>query len=188
MHGIKTKRYISDKHEFDYELEENKCFCQSDQTCPVKGVSNISSCFFDAPVFISFPHFLHGSDELVNAFKGLHPDEEKNQFYMDYEPTLGLPLAGSARAQMNVLVEKDPNVKALSKLKHDKTYWPLVWMSIRVEMPEDLVSKVKFIVTWAPLIIIVISLVLLVSGICLISTIIYFKCRENSQDFSIKAK
>ena len=147
----------------------------------MKGVANISSCFFGVPVFLSFPHFLYGSNDLVQAFKGLHPDEKKNKFYMDYEPSLGLPLAGSARAQLNILVERDPNVKALSKLKHDKIYWPLVWLSITVQMPEHMVAKVKLIVIIAPVVTIVISIFLLMSGISLLGAVSYSRYIEYSK-------
>ena len=184
MNSIKTKRYVCDQHEFDYELNENKCFCQTDNTCPLKGVSNISACYFDAPVFVSFPHFLHGSNQLVQAFKGLNPDEQKHKFYMDYEPTLGLPLAGSARAQLSLLVERDSNVTALAKLKHDKTYWPLAWLSINAQMPDDMVFKLKLIVTVIPVLIIVVSVLLLVLGILLLLVVIYFRNQENLKDSS----
>lgn len=54
-----------------------------------------------APVFVSFPHFLHADSRLVAAVQGLNPDELVHGSYLDIEPQTGLLARVEKRLQVN---------------------------------------------------------------------------------------
>ncbi|KAJ8958438.1 hypothetical protein NQ318_002224 [Aromia moschata] len=64
----------------------NKCYCPGNEYCPPKGLQNISPCQFDAPVYLSFPHFLDADPKLLEPFEGLRADREKHQSYFKIQP------------------------------------------------------------------------------------------------------
>ena len=53
------------------------------------------------PVFVSFPHFLHGDTRLVSAVEGLNPNEDVHDSIFDVEPQTGLPTLAHKRLQVN---------------------------------------------------------------------------------------
>ncbi|RYH18302.1 hypothetical protein EON65_27325 [archaeon] len=59
----------------------------------------------NVPVFISFPHFLHGDERLVSAVKGLHPQVGAHETYLSIEPQTGLLVEAKKRLQINYLME-----------------------------------------------------------------------------------
>lgn len=40
----------------------------------------------DAPVYLSYPHFLEADPSLIAPFDGLKPDKEKHQTYFKIQP------------------------------------------------------------------------------------------------------
>jgi len=66
------------------------------------GMFAISSCQFDAPIILSWPHFLHANQSYLNSLTGLTPDAEKHSFYFDVQPTTGTTLAAKARIQVSI--------------------------------------------------------------------------------------
>lgn len=70
---------------------DNACFCppgtmERDGNCGTRGLFNISSCKFGAPMSISWPHFLYGDPKLLENVEGLSPDPNRHGFYMDFQP------------------------------------------------------------------------------------------------------
>lgn len=55
------------------------------------GVLNVSSCRYGVPVFVSYPHFFGADPYYKEQVEGMHPDEEKHQFYMTLEPVSKFP-------------------------------------------------------------------------------------------------
>lgn len=53
------------------------------------------------PVFVSFPHFLHGDPRLVAAVEGLSPNAAEHESNLDMEPQTGLLTAAHKRLQVN---------------------------------------------------------------------------------------
>lgn len=82
---------------------ENKCFCGG--RCVPSGVMNVSSCWFDAPVFMSYPHFYNADPYYVDALVGMQPKQEDHELYVVLEPKTGLALEVAARFQVNLMVE-----------------------------------------------------------------------------------
>ncbi len=57
------------------------------------------------PVFVSFPHFYLGDPRLVAAIKGIQPNTEKHETYIDIEPQTGLLARAAKKLQVNYLME-----------------------------------------------------------------------------------
>ncbi|KAG7225628.1 hypothetical protein INR49_005034, partial [Caranx melampygus] len=84
----------------------NRCFCRDPVTtknCTMAGVLDISSCKEGKPIYISLPHFLHGSPSLRQSVLGLNPDEEHHKTFLDVEPTTGFTLRFAKRIQVNMM-------------------------------------------------------------------------------------
>ena len=70
------------------------------------GMENTTAAF-GIPVFVSFPHFLHGDPRLVAAVQGLNPLDSKHDSVFEVEPQTGLPTLAHKRLQVNYqLVDK----------------------------------------------------------------------------------
>lgn len=54
---------------------------------------------------VSLPHLLYASPSITEAVEGLSPDPQLHEFFMDVEPSMGIPLRVSAKVQMNVIVD-----------------------------------------------------------------------------------
>lgn len=90
----------------------NQCFCdQKTGVCPPSGVFDVSQCF-DAPILLSFPHFLTGENSLFNNIDGMNPVEELHRSYADVHPRLAFPIGGASRVQINVQI--NTNVISIS--------------------------------------------------------------------------
>uniref|UniRef100_A0AAQ5Y8G5 Platelet glycoprotein 4 n=1 Tax=Amphiprion ocellaris TaxID=80972 RepID=A0AAQ5Y8G5_AMPOC len=110
---------------------DNKCFCKNPETsknCTLAGVLDIGSCQEGRPIFISLPHFLHGSPSLREDVLGLDPDEEHHKTFFDVEPLTGFTLNFAKRIQVNMMYGPSKVITVLKKVK-DYTLFPLVWLN-----------------------------------------------------------
>ncbi|XP_075967940.1 platelet glycoprotein 4 [Anarhichas minor] len=124
---------------------ENSCFCRNPKTtknCTLAGVLDISSCQNGRPIFISLPHFLHGSPYLRDAVKGLNPIEEHHVTFMDVEPTTGFTLRFAKRIQVNMMYGPSNVITVLKKVK-DYTIFPLVWMNETALLDDKTAEMIK---------------------------------------------
>ena len=67
------------------QVPENQCYCLTDPCLP-SGLLDISGCQKGSPIYLSWPHFLHGDPKLVTSVQGLSPDENKHSFIIDMLP------------------------------------------------------------------------------------------------------
>lgn len=106
---------------------EYNCFCDGEELCSMigDGMFAVSKCQFDAPVILSWPHFLHANDTFQQSVKGLQPDSEKHGFWFDVQQTTGTTLSAKARIQINLAVKHIPEFGAMSKVNN--TVVPLLW-------------------------------------------------------------
>ena len=67
---------------------------------------NVSSCKFNAPAFISYPHFYKADPYYLNQFEEgmFQPDKSKHESHVTLEPVSGVPLDFKVRMQINALV------------------------------------------------------------------------------------
>lgn len=86
LHGLKGLRFAAGARALDNGTlyDENKCFA-SDESMP-SGVMNISTCNYNYPMFMSFPHFYGADESYLEAVEGLAPEKEKHQAFFTLEP------------------------------------------------------------------------------------------------------
>uniref|UniRef100_A0A3P9QFE2 Platelet glycoprotein 4 n=1 Tax=Poecilia reticulata TaxID=8081 RepID=A0A3P9QFE2_POERE len=116
---------------------DNKCFCSNMKTtknCTLAGVLDISACQQGRPIYISLPHFLHGSPSLRTDVLGLNPHEEHHKTFLDVEP-----VRGSHRSAFLVLSLED---QVLKKVK-DYTLFPLVWLNETATLDDETAEMFK---------------------------------------------
>jgi len=104
--GITAYRFAGTERTFaDADANpDNWCFCTGG-SCVPSGAVNSSTCNFDSPVFISFPHFYLADPSYGDMVEGLQPDQQRHEFFIDMEPEMAVPTSVRARLQINVLVE-----------------------------------------------------------------------------------
>ena len=56
---------------------------------------------------------LKADEKYQNAVEGLNPSKEKHEFYVDIAPDFGFPLAIRPKFQLNVVINKDPDVPTM---------------------------------------------------------------------------
>ncbi|RZF33843.1 hypothetical protein LSTR_LSTR008966 [Laodelphax striatellus] len=125
--GIKAGYYTPDDAMFDNSDNHtaNKCFCPGVDKCPPNGLQNISPCQYDAPIYVSFPHFYKADASLLDAVEGLKPDQEKHETYFKINPKMGVTLEAKVRVQMNLKVEK-ANINPVQNFR--SIIFPVMWL------------------------------------------------------------
>ncbi|XP_077355254.1 platelet glycoprotein 4 [Festucalex cinctus] len=124
---------------------DNRCYCRDPKTtknCTIAGVLDISSCQDGQPVYISLPHFLHGTPSLHQAIKGLNPIEEHHKTYLDVEPITGITLGFAKRIQVNMMYGPSNVITVLKKIK-ENIIFPVVWMNETAELGDESASLLK---------------------------------------------
>uniref|UniRef100_A0A8C8IIE7 Uncharacterized protein n=1 Tax=Oncorhynchus tshawytscha TaxID=74940 RepID=A0A8C8IIE7_ONCTS len=109
------------------ENPANEGFCVSPKECLGSGVLKVSVCKKGAPVVVSFPHFYLGEEKYTNAIEGLSPVREHHQTYLDLNPTTGVPIRASKKAQINILINRIsgfPKTKSLNE-----TIFPVMFIN-----------------------------------------------------------
>ncbi|XP_060923399.1 platelet glycoprotein 4 [Limanda limanda] len=136
---------------------DNHCFCTDPTTtrnCTLAGVLDIGPCKDLTPIFISLPHFLHGSPYLREAVLGMNPSEEHHQTYLDVEPTTGFTMRFAKRIQVNMMYGPSKVITVLNKVK-DYTIFPILWMNEMGELDQatadmfkkELISRINMLET-----------------------------------------
>ncbi|RZB40688.1 CD36 domain containing protein [Asbolus verrucosus] len=120
---------------------ENKCYCNGE--CLPSGVLNISSCSYDAPFFISLPHFHNADPYYTSLVDGLKPENEKHDFYITLEPNTNIVLEADAKLQINMLLQPIPGISIFEKVP--KAFFPLMWSQQHVKIPASDASKLKWL-------------------------------------------
>ncbi|XP_060808892.1 scavenger receptor class B member 1 isoform X1 [Amyelois transitella] len=106
---------------------DNKCYCQ-DEKCPPRGLQNISPCQYNAPVYLSYPHFYDAEPSLLDDFEGLKPQKKKHETYFMIQPKIGVPLEGFVRVQLNLKVDRAPNIMINNINKFPDIIFPVMWI------------------------------------------------------------
>uniref|UniRef100_A0A8B9Y3N1 Platelet glycoprotein 4 n=1 Tax=Bos mutus grunniens TaxID=30521 RepID=A0A8B9Y3N1_BOSMU len=133
LKGIPVYRFILPSFAFasPFQNPDNHCFCTEkivSKNCTLYGVLDIGKCKEGKPVYISLPHFLHGSPELAEPIESLSPNEEEHSTYLDVEPITGFTLRFAKRLQVNMLVKPAKKIEALKNLKHNYIV-PILWLN-----------------------------------------------------------
>ncbi|CAB1351995.1 unnamed protein product, partial [Coregonus sp. 'balchen'] len=121
------------------ENPANEGFCVSPKECLGTGLLKVSVCRKGAPVVTSFPHFYLGDEKYSNAIEGLNPVREHHQTYLDLNPTTGVPIRASKRAQVNILINRIsgfPKTKSLNE-----TIFPVMFINETVVIDDVSAAK-----------------------------------------------
>ncbi|XP_035536044.1 platelet glycoprotein 4 [Morone saxatilis] len=124
---------------------DNQCFCRNmdvTKNCTLAGVLDIGSCQDGRPIYISLPHFLHGSPYLRKAVLGLNPSEEHHATFLDVEPTTGFTLRFAKRIQVNMMYGPSNVITVLKKVK-DYTIFPLAWLNETASLDDETADLFK---------------------------------------------
>ncbi|XP_049883784.1 scavenger receptor class B member 1 [Pectinophora gossypiella] len=127
--GIQTGMYTPPASTFECAdvNADNKCYCQGEK-CPPRGLQNISPCQYNAPVYLSFPHFYDADPTLLTHFDGLNPNKQKHETYFMIQPKLGVPLEGFVRVQLNLKVDRAPNIPINNIHRFPDIIFPVMWL------------------------------------------------------------
>ncbi|XP_050299903.1 scavenger receptor class B member 1-like isoform X2 [Anthonomus grandis grandis] len=139
-HGISYDLFTSADDIFESvdKKPDNKCYCPGNEYCPPKGLQNISPCQYDAPVYLSFPHFLDADPTFINTVDGLEPKRELHETYMKIQPKLGVPLEAKIRVQLNLRVLQAPHITAVRDFR--SMMFPVMWLE---EGIDDLTPPIR---------------------------------------------
>ncbi|XP_028425901.1 platelet glycoprotein 4 [Perca flavescens] len=147
LKGIEVYRYTLQLNTLASPTEnpDNRCFCKNFKTtrnCTLAGVLDVSACKGGQPVFISLPHFLHGSPYLREDVQGLNPSKEHHDTFLDVEPTTGFTLRFAKRIQANMLYGPSKVITVLKKVK-DYTIFPIVWLNETAALDDETADMFK---------------------------------------------
>ncbi|KAL4617317.1 lysosome membrane protein 2-like [Arapaima gigas] len=154
------------------ENPANAGFCLPAGNCLGTGVLKVSICRKDAPVVISFPHFYMADEKYVKAIEGMSPNQEDHETYLDLNPTTGIPVRASKRAQINIILKRITGFSTTKLL--NTTIFPVMFLNESVVIDDASAAKVKklllvsTLVSNFPLLIIGLGVVMLVIFIVLI--------------------
>ncbi|KAG7497611.1 platelet glycoprotein 4 [Solea senegalensis] len=154
---------------------DNRCFCPDpkvSKNCTLAGVLDISACQDGKPIYISLPHFLHGSPSLREDVLGLNPSEEHHNTFLDVEPITGFTMKFAKRIQVNMMYGPSKDITIFNKVK-DYTVFPIVWLNETAELDDETADMFKSEITGRIQILKTLQMVLLGVGlatfvICLI--------------------
>ncbi|XP_007430334.1 platelet glycoprotein 4 isoform X1 [Python bivittatus] len=163
---------------------DNICYCtdkEISENCTISGIMDISSCKQGKPVYITLPHFLHGSKQLFQYIEGMKPNVEEHTTFLDVEPTTGFTMHFAKKLQINLLVRPNSKISALRKIKHHYIF-PVLWLNetaiIGDEQAELFRSKVT---SKVKLLHLIQTLLIIVGSVMFLGFLIaFFVCRGQS--------
>jgi len=87
--GVASHRFTATERVFANATEnpDNWCFCPEGY-CNPSGVGNASTCRFNSPIFVSFPHYYLADPYYSNFVTGLKPQKDLHEFHIDLEPVI----------------------------------------------------------------------------------------------------
>ncbi|XP_014210895.1 scavenger receptor class B member 1 isoform X2 [Copidosoma floridanum] len=174
--GIKADLYTPPDTVFDppsEQMPDNECFCPDDpNSCPPRGLQNISPCQYSAPVYLSFPHFYKADPKLLDAIVGLNPVPKLHETYFKIQPKLGVPVEGKVRVQLNLKVEHQPDISAVANFTD--IVFPIMWLEEGVdELTPSIRRWVYLATTFADTLVPCLAYGLVLVGIGCLCVVIY---------------
>ncbi|PIK62895.1 putative scavenger receptor class B member 1-like [Apostichopus japonicus] len=143
---------------------ENKEFCNS--RCLFSGVFNISQCLRGAPLGLSNPHFLYGSQDLQESVEGLNPNVSLHENFFQVEPIMGMPYIFAERLQINLFVEPYPFLSDMQNVP--SFYFPFLWLEEKVTVRTEDAMKYKSTILVINTVVFALKIGLSIFGGCLI--------------------
>ncbi|KAL0979629.1 hypothetical protein UPYG_G00187500 [Umbra pygmaea] len=129
------------------ENPTNAGFCVPAGDCLGTGVLKVSVCRGGAPIVMSFPHFYQADKKYINAVKGLNPNKDEHETYLDLNPTTGVPIRSCKRAQLNIILNK---VQGFPKTKHlNEIIFPIMYVNEMATIDDSSAAQMRsFLGIW----------------------------------------
>lgn len=120
---------------------KNSCFDGPDRSVG-DGVFDLTTCQFNTPIVLSWPHFLDAEAQYTDAVEGLKPDRSKHGFRFDIQSVTGTTMSAKARIQINLAIKSTESFEHLSKI--NDTVFPILWFEEGIdELGEDIITMLK---------------------------------------------
>ncbi|XP_003747317.1 lysosome membrane protein 2 [Galendromus occidentalis] len=138
--GLSTLRFVAGKETFD-NSKTDACFAGPRNFS--SGVMDIGPCKKDAPLVVSFPHYLYADDKHLDSVVGMNPKKEKHQFYLESDPLTGVTVSVRARFQVGVILERVFGLGNLGRIFEGNI--PLFWQELQLEALPPTVFQLKLL-------------------------------------------
>lgn len=135
--GIPAYRFTLPQSAFQNSITnaDNKCFFKGVNYRSNNGVFPVSVCQKGRPVYVSLPHFYQADERLTKRVKGLNPQKEKHETFIDVEPTIGTAIRASGKLQFNFEIIRNPYISFLNSVVD--TMMPVFWLEETAEISES---------------------------------------------------
>uniref|UniRef100_A0A8C5XTP6 Scavenger receptor class B member 2 n=1 Tax=Microcebus murinus TaxID=30608 RepID=A0A8C5XTP6_MICMU len=143
VHGLPAFRYKVPA-EILANTSDNAGFCVPEGNCLGSGVLNVSICKNGAPIIMSFPHFYQADERFVSAIKGMHPNKEAHETFVDINPLTGMILKAAKRFQINVYVQKLDDFVETGDIR--TMVFPVMYLNESVLIDEETASRLKSVI------------------------------------------
>lgn len=129
---------------------DNECYCphmkRRPERCSIRGTIDLSGCLNGAPLVLSSPHFLGTEPNLADLVEGLKPDKKRHEFFLMFEPRLGVPLFAYGRLQLSIRVERTSFLRGFDQVR--SAFIPFVWIEESGGVDDFLAGVLKFIIVF----------------------------------------
>ncbi|KAK7149496.1 hypothetical protein R3I94_008972 [Phoxinus phoxinus] len=123
---------------------DNQCYCTDPvitKNCSTAGLLDLTPCR-GVPVFLSLPHFLYGSNDLVQAVVGLSPNPDEHSIFLDVEPITGFTMRFAKRLQLNMLYGPSNDIVILRNIT-EHTVFPILWVNETAVLDDETADMFK---------------------------------------------
>lgn len=136
------------------------------------GVFTLAPCKFNAPIYLSMPHFLDADPYFSKHVHGLEPDPNRHEFYLDLEPRTGSPVMLSARVQINVAISRPPGLIRFRNVP--EIMFPVFWQELTVNVSGPVIDNLLLASRQAQEVTHRVSYSLLFLGVAILTTTLLF--------------
>ncbi|XP_039735186.1 scavenger receptor class B member 1 isoform X2 [Pteropus medius] len=154
----------------------NEGFCP----CLESGIQNISTCRFNAPLFLSHPHFYNADPVLAEAVLGLNPNEKDHSLFLDIHPVTGIPMNCSVKLQLSLYIKAIRGIGQTGQIK--PVVLPLLWFEERGAMEGQTLETFYTQLVLMPKVLHYAQYVLLAVGCVLLLIPIIYQIRSQSPE------
>ncbi|XP_013786982.1 scavenger receptor class B member 1-like [Limulus polyphemus] len=184
--GVQAYSYLAEKTMLGNEEDDssNNCFCLSDATtCLPSGGLNLSSCQFNAPAVVTYPHFLYADPAYAATVTGVKAVPEEHRMFIDIQPEMGIPMNVAARMQINIVFERIEGISFFDNIT-SRIYFPIFWFSETAQLDESMAKQLHLVTHGLPMYTTIGCVILLVSGVILmtIGFVIFLRHRKNKSN------
>nr|WAB51696.1 scavenger receptor 10 [Harmonia axyridis] len=169
--GIEGNVYVATDKLFDNGVKYPETACFSPNEVLPSGVRDISKCKYQAPAYISLPHFYLADESYRNDISGMKPDPENHKIELIIEPTHGMPVEAYIAFQANFRITQVKGISMFENLKDMMV--PLLWVKVAVRVPDNYAFLIKLSLSagaigqWIGYVFIFLSIVLFLLGVYL---------------------